>query len=179
MDREAVRHCIECDLLSTDENVAFPAGEETAVVEPNSRPAGMRIWDLAGLVFDFDPWAAWLNYSRAGKSAPEFVEQRGYAGIRMISAPADGVLSSLPHLSGIEAEFPELKEVVLTKKLGALRLKTMLVSSDMSFAPRRHTKGPKRRYLPAPAISRVLWGSRPHESSHHRRCRRRRSDRSY
>lgn len=93
-------------------------GEKTAVVEPNLRPAGMRIWDLVALAFDFDPWAAWLHYSREGKSAPEFAEQRGYAGIRMISAPVEGVLSSIPPVAEMKAKFPELKEVAITKELG-------------------------------------------------------------
>ncbi|WP_367043743.1 hypothetical protein [Streptomyces sp. Je 1-332] len=114
----AAEVCGHADGAFHNEIFLFPGGEKAAVVEPNSRPAGMRIWDLAALAFDFDPWAAWLHYSREGKPAPEFTDQRGYAGIRMIPAPADGVLSSLPAVAGMEDEFPELKEVVITKKPG-------------------------------------------------------------
>ena len=100
-------------------------GLQTAVVEPNLRPAGMRIWDLAALAFDFDPWAAWLNSARTGKPAQEFVDQRGFAGIRMLRSGADGVLTELPGASALQDEFPALREVVFTKKVGD-RVKTLI-----------------------------------------------------
>jgi hypothetical protein len=96
----------------------LPDGLRTAVVEPNLRPAGMRIWDLAALAFDFDPWAAWLDSARYGKPAPEFVDRRGFAGIRMLRSGTDGVLTALPDVSALPEEFPALREVVLTKAVG-------------------------------------------------------------
>ncbi|MCX5388140.1 hypothetical protein [Streptomyces sp. NBC_00083] len=90
----------------------------TAVVEPNLRPAGMRIWDLAALAFDFDPWTAWLDHSRSGTALPAPPRQRGYAGIRMLRPRADGFLASLPQVADVHERFPGLHEVVFTKAVG-------------------------------------------------------------
>ncbi|MEU3964010.1 hypothetical protein AB0F42_30140 [Streptomyces buecherae] len=96
----------------------FPEGHQTAVVEPNLRPAGMRIWDLAALAFDLDPWAAWLNYSRDGKLVPESIRQRAFAGIRMLRARSEGVVTSLPDVSELQQKSLGAVEIVLTKAIG-------------------------------------------------------------
>lgn len=93
-------------------------GQETAVVEPNLRPAGMQIWDLAALAFDFDPWSAWLNYSRYGKLVEVPVRRKGYAGIRMLRAATEGVVSSLPELSEMRNRYPGVQEIVLSRAVG-------------------------------------------------------------
>ncbi|KTC84771.1 ATP-grasp domain-containing protein [Legionella drozanskii] len=72
-------------------------------VEPNLRPAGMRIWDLAALAFeDFDPWKEWVLWA-AGKnltqSSSSNFKQQCYAGIRMISSKKIGILQHLPFIS--------------------------------------------------------------------------------
>jgi hypothetical protein len=46
----------------------LPETQQIAVIEPNLRPSGGRIWDLATLAFEeFDPWEQWILTS-AGMS---------------------------------------------------------------------------------------------------------------
>lgn len=96
---------------------------ETAAVEPNLRPAGGRIWDLAALAFeDFDPWREWIMWA-AGKDScrTKILKQKCYAGIRFIASPRSGELMSFDTLpSDIVGDFNDYKIVELnwTKKTG-------------------------------------------------------------
>jgi len=71
---------------------------EVSAVEPNLRPAGMRIWDLAAIAFeDFDPWKSWILWA-VGRDNSEnnSLTQSCYAGIRMITANVEGEIKSIP-----------------------------------------------------------------------------------
>lgn len=99
-----------------------PSQDRVMAVEPNLRPAGMRIWDLAQIAFeDFDPWAIWLSWA-SGKdcSSLPLLKQKYYAGIRMITASNTGVLENLPIVTGLSTEHVDIIEVIWTKKMGDL-----------------------------------------------------------
>lgn len=97
-------------------NEIFCKGSEIMAVEPNLRPGGLRIWDLAKLAFDqFDPWLSWINLMAGYPQEKDMVLKRNYyAGYRYISAPKSGIIEYLPDL-----EKPsQILDVVWTKKVG-------------------------------------------------------------
>ncbi len=66
---------------------------ETAVVEPNRRPAGMRIWHLAEKVYGVNFFHLWVD-QLMGVSLPSGLPApKGTASIRMLPAPKNGVLA--------------------------------------------------------------------------------------
>lgn len=98
-------------------------GDSVSGVEPNLRPAGGRIWDLAALAFDrFDPWKEWLEWSTGQSgSAPAMLNFSAYAGIRFIESPYDGAFR-IPddYKTGLKKLdlSVELCEITWTKKQG-------------------------------------------------------------
>ncbi len=93
---------------------------QVAAVEPNLRPAGMRIWDLAALAFqNFNPWEEWLKWATHQKSEITQLTREYYSGIRMIGAKQDGVLKHLPEPQAYPPLSSETSiiEIVWTKKV--------------------------------------------------------------
>lgn len=69
------------------------------VVEPNMRPAGGFIWDLAAHAFDeFDPWNIWLSWACGDSPFQRDIKKRQSVVIRLIPASADGHINYLPDL---------------------------------------------------------------------------------
>ena len=97
--------------------------DKVAAVEPNLRPAGMRIWDLAAIAFlNFDPWKEWLLCA-TNKENPDkkSLLQNCYAAIRMITAPKNGVLEKIKNYNinnDFKSDTAKLLEIVWTKKMG-------------------------------------------------------------
>ncbi|WP_353328234.1 biotin carboxylase [Chitiniphilus shinanonensis] len=80
-------------------NEIFHRDGTTWAVETNMRPAGMHIWDLARLAFPgFEPWEEWVSWALDGAHRAAPPRQAGHAGIRMLRAPADGVLLAAPDI---------------------------------------------------------------------------------
>jgi len=86
-------------------NELFLRAGVVSTVETNMRPGGMRIWDLAQLAFaDFDPWRRWVQWSISGVTSSDQPVRRRFAGIRMLRAPADGILEDLPDIQAVAEE---------------------------------------------------------------------------
>ena len=100
--------------------VFLRAGGLTSAVETNMRPGGMHIWDLARLAFvDFDPWETWVRWAVEGKTEHQDPVARGYCGIRLLRAPADGLLRATPDIESLARKLNiELVEAVYAKRLG-------------------------------------------------------------
>ena len=64
-----------------------------AVIEPNRRPAGMKIWNLAEKVYGINFYQLWIDSVVVGTLPATLPLPRGVAAIRMLGSPADGVLS--------------------------------------------------------------------------------------
>ena len=66
----------------------------TAVVEPNRRPAGMQIWDLAEKVFGFNLYHQLVD---ACLGIPQNIDKcipKGVASVRMLRAPVSGLFNA-------------------------------------------------------------------------------------
>ena len=105
----------------------------TSAVETNMRPGGMHIWDLARLAFvDFDPWERWVRWAVEGESAAHDPSARGYCGIRLLRAPAGGLLRAAPDIESLARELGiELVEAVYSRRIGDSV--SAVVKDNMSF----------------------------------------------
>lgn len=116
--QDAGRHMAE--LVSLDNGawhneVFLRADHLTSAVETNMRPGGMHIWDLAQRAFiDFNPWERWVRWAVEGRIDAYEPVPRGYCGIRLLRAPAGGILRSMPDIEalakalkieGVEAQY--------------------------------------------------------------------------
>lgn len=63
-----------------------------AIIEPNRRPAGMRIWSLAEKVFDLNFYHLWLDKVIANTLPEELPNSSKIAAIRMLGSPRNGYL---------------------------------------------------------------------------------------
>ncbi|MHC8316059.1 ATP-grasp domain-containing protein [Pseudomonas sp. LB3P31] len=102
-------------------NEIFLRGDAlTSAVETNMRPGGMHIWDLARIAFvDFDPWERWVRWAVEGKVEQQDPVARGYCGIRLLRAPAGGLLRDLPNIELLADRLGiELVEAVYEKRIG-------------------------------------------------------------
>lgn len=90
-------------------------------VEPNRRPAGMHIWDLAEHAFsNFKPFEIWINWAIGKQSIDsEVLEAQQYVGIRMIQASTDGDIIEIDNedINAIKICFNEVIEINISKKL--------------------------------------------------------------
>ncbi|KFM73022.1 hypothetical protein X975_16553, partial [Stegodyphus mimosarum] len=89
-------------------------------VEPNRRPAGMHIWDLAASAFSINPFELWINWS-IGKQpvVDQALRSQYYVGLRMIQASTDGIIKQIDNtgINKIKDNYNELLEVCLSKSL--------------------------------------------------------------
>ena len=78
-----------------------------ASVEPNRRPAGMWIWDLAEWAFEgFDPWSRWVDRCSGKPRQEKTLQRQNYAGIRAVISRHNGILKKAD-LAAVEAELKE------------------------------------------------------------------------
>ncbi|NQW45812.1 MAG: hypothetical protein HQ462_10470 [Deltaproteobacteria bacterium] len=72
--------------------------DRIASVEPNRRPAGMGIWDLASWAFEeFNPWTRWIDLCTGTSVSPLELKPKTFAGVRAVISKNSGRLKSLPH----------------------------------------------------------------------------------
>ncbi|MGE8066903.1 biotin carboxylase [Pseudomonas sp. NPDC089569] len=109
------------------------ANRLTSAVETNMRPGGMHIWDLAKRAFvDFDPWERWVRWAVEGTIEHQEPVARGYCGIRLLRAPAGGILRSTPDIEALARTLNmELVEGRYAKRIGDSV--SALVKDNFSF----------------------------------------------
>ncbi|MDX1901784.1 MAG: biotin carboxylase [Gammaproteobacteria bacterium] len=73
--------------------------DQAAIIEPNRRPAGMKIWSLAEKVFGYDFYQLWIDRVVAKKLPSKLPPAKGVSAIRMLGAPCDGVFKLPVYLS--------------------------------------------------------------------------------
>jgi len=72
-----------------------PQTRQASVVEPNRRPAGMKIWHLAERVYGVNLFHLWVDRLVTGDSLTELPAPKGTAAIRQLRPSADGVVTGL------------------------------------------------------------------------------------
>ncbi|MHC8335810.1 ATP-grasp domain-containing protein [Pseudomonas sp. LB3P25] len=77
-------------------------GYNTAVIEPNRRPGGMKIWTLAHAVHGLDLYAAWVDSVFAGRVPDELPPATCSAATVMFGVPCDVTLD-VAELGDIQA----------------------------------------------------------------------------
>jgi hypothetical protein len=75
-------------------------GCSAAVVEPNRRPAGMKIWSLAEKVYGLDFYHLWVDQALGQLVLSELPSPLGQAAIIMLGVPFDGTLAQASLLGG-------------------------------------------------------------------------------
>ncbi|MES2770268.1 MAG: hypothetical protein V4596_14085 [Bdellovibrionota bacterium] len=67
-----------------------------ASVEPNRRPAGMWLWDLASWAFDgFNPWEQWIDLCSNRNPKGVDLKKNNFAGVRGVISKKDGAIHFL------------------------------------------------------------------------------------
>lgn len=109
------------------------ADQLTSAVETNMRPGGMHIWDLAKRAFvDFNPWERWVRWAVEGRIEHHEPVARGYCGIRLLRAPAGGILRSTPDVEALARTLNiEVVEATFAKRIGDSV--SALVKDNFSF----------------------------------------------
>lgn len=109
------------------------ADQLTSAVETNMRPGGMHIWDLAKRAFvDFNPWERWVRWAVEGQIEYHEPVPRGYCGIRLLRAPAGGILRSTPDIEAVASALHiDLVEATFAKRVGDSV--SALVKDNFSF----------------------------------------------
>lgn len=70
--------------------------DRIASVEPNRRPAGMWIWDLATWAFEaIDPWSCWIDRCANIQSDKTVLKKKFFAGVRGVISNKNGRLTNL------------------------------------------------------------------------------------
>lgn len=64
---------------------------QSAVIEPNRRPAGMKIWNLAQKVYGINLYHYWIDTVMGTALSGVLPEPKGQAAIRLLPAPKDGI----------------------------------------------------------------------------------------
>lgn len=82
--------------------------QRVASVEPNRRPAGMWLWDLASWAFDgFNPWVRWVDRCTQTETETIDLTHKYFAGVRGVISKTSGNLSLIMK-EAIEKELSEV-----------------------------------------------------------------------
>jgi hypothetical protein len=104
-----------------------PRNARSGVIEPNRRPAGMRIWHLARKVYGIDFFELWVDTMLGAAPKISRLEARGTAAIRMLAAPRSGRLKK----DSNEAQI--FNEIMATPRLVKLTKEQQLEWSDFKI----------------------------------------------
>lgn len=89
-------------------------------VEPNRRPAGLKLWDWISIAYPgTDNWNAWINWAAGKNPAVDMASQKFYVGCRMLQAKKTGTIQKVN--SDIKNEIQKLNhvcDIALTKNVG-------------------------------------------------------------
>lgn len=76
------------------------AGQRAAIVEPNRRPAGMKIWTIARHVYDTDFYRLWVDAAFGKVHEPRLDAATRRAATVMLGVPVDGMLRQPSQMEG-------------------------------------------------------------------------------
>lgn len=94
-----------------------PMSYRSAVIEPNRRPAGMKIWHLAERVYGVNFFHLWVDQLVTGDIPKHLPPPKGVAAIRELPAPHSGMLA-IPNTPGFaEKVFFEILDRLQRKQI--------------------------------------------------------------
>lgn len=96
-------------------------GLHAAVVEPNRRPAGMKIWTIAREVYEVDFYALWVDAAFGVVHEPALASGNRQAATVMLGVPADGQFTAPGVDEGVELFDRTLARAAALLGTGALR----------------------------------------------------------
>ncbi|OGT63654.1 MAG: hypothetical protein A3E85_05090 [Gammaproteobacteria bacterium RIFCSPHIGHO2_12_FULL_45_12] len=103
-------------------------------VEPNRRPAGLKLWDWINTAYPtVDNWNAWINWA-AGKDNLDKLDDRKYfVGCRMLQSQVSGTIKKI-HQNILEKlqQMSDVCDVSITKKIGQPVTNNLKDNSDFT-----------------------------------------------
>jgi biotin carboxylase len=91
---------------------------EVYCVEPNRRPAGLKLWDWVNLAYPgVDNWNSWINWAASRKKHHTYpIHNDYYVGCRMLQAPYSGTITDIDLIQkNLLENQQEVIEIVITK----------------------------------------------------------------
>lgn len=106
---------------------------EVYCVEPNRRPAGLKLWDWVSIAFpgvhNWSKWVAWASKKTMTTVSP--THHSFHVGCRMLKAPQCGTLKSFNALEFKKLEkLPDVVEIILSKTQGSKVTSILKDNSD-------------------------------------------------
>jgi biotin carboxylase len=89
---------------------------QSAIIEPNRRPAGMKIWNLAQKVYGINLYHYWIDTVMEKALPSAMPEPKGRAAIRLLPAPKDGIINFPQEFIENSVKWLELLQARLTER---------------------------------------------------------------
>jgi len=132
----------QCDGPFHNEIKLSDDGTRSAVVEPNRRPAGMKIWSLARWVYGIDLYQRWVDAAFGAPPEPRQLEPSCSAATVMLDLPTHRHFSPDDVLSGADP-FGETIAIAAARHNLRPDVLTIKEFSWLSGARRRLNSGPR------------------------------------
>lgn len=89
-------------------------------VEPNRRPAGLKLWDWIGIAFPgVNNWNAWINWATGKSNEDNFGNQQYYVGCKMLQAINSGKITKInTDIKDQIEKNSNVCDITLTKSVG-------------------------------------------------------------
>lgn len=105
---------------------------EVYCVEPNRRPAGLKLWDWINTAYpNIDNWKAWLNWATGKNNENELSNPQYYVGCRMLQSQKSGTIEKINH--HIQTHLQKMNnvcDIAITKKVGQSVTNNLKDNSD-------------------------------------------------
>ncbi len=101
-------------------------------VEPNRRPAGLKLWDWISVAYPgIDNWKAWINWASRSTSKNQISHNKYFVGCRMLHAQSSGTLQAINQ--NIKSNLQKINgvcDIAVTKKEGESVTENLKDNSD-------------------------------------------------
>lgn len=107
---------------------------EVYCVEPNRRPAGLKLWDWISTAYpNVDNWTAWINWASNIPNTTKLTANKYYVGCRMMKSNKSGQISSINDMLRTKLiSMESVCDLVLTKKVGQNVTSNLKDNSDFT-----------------------------------------------
>lgn len=103
-------------------------------VEPNRRPAGLKLWDWIGTAYPgVDNWNAWLYWAAGKPGTNKLTNNKYYVGCRMLQSALTGTVKNINN--DIKSQLQAIEgvcDITITKKIGQSVTNNLKDNSDFT-----------------------------------------------